>query len=151
MSNILDCLRAGEEIEVKGPAGEIMYVGQGKFVIDKKEYHFDKVSLILGGSGITPGYQLISRILRAKDQDDKEDKTALKVIDANKTEGDILLRGELDELANKHPDQFEITYVVSHPGDDWKGEKGHVRRVFWKNMPSGLKSVLWRYFVVLRQ
>jgi hypothetical protein len=37
MSNILDCLRAGEEIEVKGPAGEIMYVGQGKFVIDKKE------------------------------------------------------------------------------------------------------------------
>jgi nitrate reductase (NAD(P)H) len=128
MSNILDCLRAGEEIEVKGPTGEIRYIGQGKFTIDKKEYRFDNVSLVLGGSGITPGYQLISRILRAKDQGEKEDKTALKVIDANKTEGDILLRGELDELAKKHPNQIQITYVLSQPGDDWKGEKGHVSK-----------------------
>lgn len=128
MSNILDCLRPGEQIEVKGPTGEIKYIGQGKFLIDKKEYHFGKVSLVLGGSGITPGYQLISRILRAKDQGEKEDKTALKVIDANKTEGDILLRGELDELAKKHPDQFQITHVLSHPSDDWKGETGHVSK-----------------------
>jgi nitrate reductase (NAD(P)H) len=34
----------------------------------------------------------------------------------------------LDELANKHPDQFQITHVLSHPGDDWKGEKGHVSK-----------------------
>lgn len=128
MSNILDCLRPGEEVEVKGPTGEINYIGQGKFMIDKREYDFDKVSLVLAGSGITPGYQLISRILRAKDQGEKEDKTALRVIDANKTEGDILLRGELDELAKKHPDQFQITYVLSHPGDDWKGERGHVSK-----------------------
>jgi nitrate reductase (NAD(P)H) len=128
MSNILDCLRPGEEIEVKGPTGEIKYIGQGKFLIDKKESHFDKVSLVLGGSGITPGYQLISRILRTKDQGEKEDNTALKVIDANKTEGDILLRGELDELAKRHLDQFQITHILSHPGDDWKGENGHVSK-----------------------
>lgn len=128
MSNILDCLRPGEKIDIKGPTGEIRYIGQGKFMIDKTEYHFDKVSLVLGGSGITPGYQLISRILRAKDQGEGEDKTALKIINANKTEGDILLREEWDELAKKHPDQFQITHVLSRPGDDWKGEKGHVSK-----------------------
>lgn len=36
MSNILDCLRPGEEIEIKGPTGEIKYIGQGKFTIDEK-------------------------------------------------------------------------------------------------------------------
>lgn len=128
MSNILDCLRPGEEIEVKGPTGEIKYVGQGKFLVDKKEYHFSKVSLVLGGSGITPGYQLISRILRAKDLGEDEDTTALRVVDANKTEGDILLRDELGEFAKKHPDQFQISHILSHPGDDWQGEKGHVSK-----------------------
>ena len=128
ISNILDCLRVGEEIEVKGPTGGISYMGRGKFMIDEKEYHFDKVSLIVGGSGITPGYQLIARILRATDQGEKRDGTALKVIDANKTEGDILLKGEMDELVKQHPDQFQITHVLSHPGGDWKGEKGHVSK-----------------------
>ncbi|KAJ5815359.1 hypothetical protein N7474_007136 [Penicillium riverlandense] len=128
MSNILDCLRPDEEIEVKGPTGEIKYVGNGKFLIDDKEYHFDKISLVLGGSGITPGYQLIARILSAKDKGEGEDKSKLKVIDANKTESDILLRSELDQFAKAHPDQFQITHVLSRPGDDWKGENGHVTK-----------------------
>lgn len=128
MSNILDCLRPGEEIEVKGPTGEIKYMGQGKFMIEEKEHRFRNVSLVLGGSGITPGYQLIAHVLRAKDHGEGEDHTKLKVIDANKTEDDILLRSELDQLAKDHPDQFEITHVLSKPGDDWKGEKGHVTK-----------------------
>lgn len=128
MSNILDCLREGEEIEVKGPTGEIKYLGQGKFKIDDKDYHFRNVSLVLGGSGITPGFQLIARVLRAKQQGEAEDQTKIKVIDANKTEADILLRSELDQLAKDHPDQFQITYVLSHPDENWKGEKGHVNK-----------------------
>lgn len=79
------------------------------------------VSLILGGSGVTPGYQVIARILKNKD-----DKTKIKVIDANKAEGDILMSGDFDEFSKNHKDQFEIVHVLSHPGDDWKGLKGHV-------------------------
>ncbi|RHZ63579.1 putative nitrate reductase [Aspergillus thermomutatus] len=122
MSNILDCVQEGEEIEVKGPAGEIRYRGKGEFLVDDKTYHFDHITLILGGSGITPGYQLIARILKT------EQGSGIKVraIDANRSEEDILLRGELDKFAQEHPDQFQITYVLSHPGDNWKGEKGHV-------------------------
>ncbi|KAF7713010.1 Uncharacterized protein PECH_007246 [Penicillium ucsense] len=128
MSNILDCLEPGEEIEVKGPTGEIIYLGQGQFKINQQECHFNKVTLVLGGSGITPGYQLISRVLRAKKLGEEEDQTVLRVIDANKTEGDILLREELDRLAKEHPKQFQITHVLSHSSEDWKGEKGHVNK-----------------------
>ncbi|KAK2873485.1 hypothetical protein FQN49_002322 [Arthroderma sp. PD_2] len=121
MSNILDCLRDGEEIEVKGPSGEIQYRGNGIFAVDNKEYKFDNVSLILGGSGVTPGYQVIARILGNKD-----DKTRIKVIDANKTEKDILLREDLDEFSREHGDRFEIVHVLSSPESDWEGPKGHV-------------------------
>lgn len=137
MSNILDCLRPCEEIEVKGPSGEIKYIGQGKFMIDEKEYNFANVSLVLGGSGITPGYQLIARILRAKDQSGYEDKTNIKVIDANKTESDILLKDDLDKLAEDNPDQFKITHVLSHPDDNWSGEKGHVSKVILQKYAFG--------------
>lgn len=82
----------------------------------------------LGGSGITPGYQLISRIIRANDQGVEEGKTNLKVINAKKTEDDILLRDELDRFAEDHPDQFKIAHVLSHPSDSWRGEKGHVSK-----------------------
>ncbi|KAF4263910.1 hypothetical protein KXW98_007982 [Aspergillus fumigatus] len=122
MSNILDCLQEGEEVEVKGPAGEIRYRGNGEFRVDDKTYHFDHITLILGGSGITPGYQLIARILRT--EQGKGPK--VRAIDANKSEEDILMRGELDKYATENADQFQITYVLSHPAEDWTGEKGHV-------------------------
>lgn len=128
MSNILDTMRPGQEIEVKGPTGEIRYMGHGKFMIDDTEFHFHHVSLVLGGSGITPGYQLIARVLNAKLEGRGEDNTKIRVIDANKTESDILMRKELDQFAKDHPAQFQITYVLSHPGEGWTGEKGHVTK-----------------------
>lgn len=128
MSNILDCLRPGEEIEVKGPSGEIRYVGEGKFLIGDKKFRYKNITLVLGGSGITPGYQLVSRILSSRKEGGKRDDTKIKVVDANKTEADILLRSELDRLAKDHPDQFRITYVLSSPSEQWKGEKGHVTK-----------------------
>ncbi|KAI7972189.1 hypothetical protein EIK77_001755 [Talaromyces pinophilus] len=97
-------------------------------MIDGKEYHFRNISLILGESGITPGYQLIARILCSKDEGEEEDKTKIKVVDANKTKDDILLREDLDLLAKEYPDQFQITHVLSQPGDVWAGEKGHVTK-----------------------
>ncbi|PVH74043.1 hypothetical protein DL98DRAFT_605724 [Cadophora sp. DSE1049] len=121
MSNILDCIPIGEEVEIRGPTGEISYQGNGKFIIEGKERSFSKVSLILGGSGITPGYALIARILS-----DKDDKTQLRVIDANKSENDILLKDQMEKFSTQYPEQFEICHVLSHPSDDWKGVKGHV-------------------------
>lgn len=140
MSNILDCMPIGEEIEIRGPTGEIAYQGNGKFNIEGKEKTFSKVSLILGGSGITPGYALIARILS-----DKNDKTQLRVIDANKAEGDILLKEQMEKFAKEHGEQFKICHVLSHPSGEWKGVKGHVNgEIIKKNCfePDGGKDAV---------
>lgn len=96
-------------------------IGGGKFHVEGEERSFRKVSLILGGSGITPGYQLLERVLR-----DKNDKTQIRVVDANKSEKDILLKDELEEMTKKSDGRIQVTHVLSHPSDEWKGLKGHV-------------------------
>lgn len=123
MSNILDTIPLGEEIEIRGPTGEITYKGNGDFDIEGQHRHFDHITLILGGSGITPGYALIVRVLETQG-----DVTAIRVIDANKSEVDILLKDEIDDLVQKYGggDRFRVEHVLSHPGDEWKGTKGHV-------------------------
>jgi len=130
-SVMLSELDIGEEVQVSGPSGEIMYEENGNFNIEGKEVTFARVNLILGGSGITPGYQLLNRILRTKG-----DKTEIRVVDANKTEEDILLREEMDELQKNHPQQIKITHVLSHPKDEksWKGEHGHVNEEIIKKV-----------------
>ncbi|KAK4991829.1 hypothetical protein LTR28_001303, partial [Elasticomyces elasticus] len=121
MSNILDCMPIGEEVEIRGPTGDIVYHGNGTFMIEDKQETFKKVNLVLGGSGITPGYALIARVLLSAD-----DKTELRVVDANKTEGDILLHQALDAFEKKYGEQLKVTHVLSHPSEEWKGKTGHV-------------------------
>lgn len=120
-SNFIDCMPLGEQIDVRGPTGEITYLGNGTFDISGQKKQFNKINLILGGSGITPGYQLFERILKTKG-----DTTQIRIIDANKSEGDILLRDDLDAASKEHSDQCKITHVLSHPSEQWKGIKGHV-------------------------
>lgn len=125
-SNFLLELPIGESVDVCGPTGEIEYLGSGKFDIEGQERTFNKVSLVLGGSGITPGYAVIERILGEKDG-----KVQVRIIDANKTEDDILLRDELNKLEEKSKGKISITHVLSHPKDKdgWEkkgGLSGHV-------------------------
>lgn len=121
MSNILDCMPLGEEIEIRGPTGEIVYNGNGSFTISGKEYTFNKINLVLGGSGITPGYSLIARALLSS-----SDQTQIRVVDANKSEKDILLRDELDGFEKESGGRLKVMHVLSHPSDAWEGKKGHV-------------------------
>lgn len=121
MSNILECLRTGEEIDITGPTGEIRYQGNGDFLIDDQKYHFDRIQLILGGSGITPGYQIIAHILSSPG-----DKTQINLLDANKTQNDILLYKELTQFEKDHPDQLKVYHVLSGADPGWTGLTGHV-------------------------
>jgi nitrate reductase (NAD(P)H) len=54
------------------------------------------------------------------------DKTEVSVIDANKTEKDILLRHAFHSLERDSNGQLTVTHVLSHPSENWKGLKGHV-------------------------
>jgi nitrate reductase (NAD(P)H) len=42
MSNLLDCMPIGKDIEIRGPTGEIAYKGNGKFEIEGKQKHSAK-------------------------------------------------------------------------------------------------------------
>jgi nitrate reductase (NAD(P)H) len=46
MSNFLDVLKEGGEVDMRGPTGEIEYLGGGTFNIEGKEYRFHKVMML---------------------------------------------------------------------------------------------------------
>lgn len=121
LSNILSELAVGEEVEMRGPTGSIIYNGHGKFDMGGRERSFNKVSLVLGGTGLTPGYSLIARVCL-----DHNDSTELRVIDANKTKTDILLHDELDHLQQISAGRLKIAHVLSEADDTWHGLKGYV-------------------------
>lgn len=121
MSQHLESLKIGDIIEVRGPSGRLQYLGNGKFSIKKMRKDppqiitVNEVSMIAGGTGITPMLQLIRHIAK-----DSSDHTKLKLIFANQTEKDILVRKELEEVAQNHPDQFELWYTLDTPGESMK-------------------------------
>ena len=108
MTQYLENLPIGDTIDVRGPSGLLIYNGKGVFDIkeDKKgpskEVKVKQVSMIAGGTGITPMLQLVRAVFR-----DPEDETCLSLLFANQTEEDILLRNELEEVQKKHPDRYK--------------------------------------------
>ena len=127
LSNFLDTLQLGEEVDINGPTGEIEYRGHGKFSIEGEEMHFERVSLIGGGSGITPHWQLIHAILNTPG-----DETQVRLVDANKTKNDVLLYDRLVEYSQKYSDRFKAWFILSHPPpaeeEEWKYGTGHLDR-----------------------
>lgn len=51
-----------------------------------------------------------------------ENKTKFKLIFANVSEKDILLKDELDTLKKKYPETFDVVYTVDAAGPGWNGE-----------------------------
>lgn len=56
-----------------------------------------------------------------------EDLTKVSLLYANETENDILLKDELDEMAEKYP-HFQVHYVVHYPSDRWTGDVGYITK-----------------------
>ncbi|PKI84543.1 cytochrome-b5 reductase [Malassezia vespertilionis] len=109
MTEYLKTLKPGDQLRVKGPLPKFEY----------KPNEFDHIGLIAGGSGITPIWQLISRIASNPD-----DKTKATVLYGNKAEEDILLRDKFDSL-NKDP-RFTIVHYLDNAPPNWQGGKGNI-------------------------
>ena len=108
VSKYFASLQTGMTVDFKGPMGIFNYVPNS----------YKTLSIVCGGSGITPVLQILNEVITVP-----EDFTKIYVIYANDTEKDILLKEELDEMAEKYPN-FEIHYVVRHPKQNWDGESG---------------------------
>jgi cytochrome-b5 reductase len=98
---------------VKGPKGNFHYApGLTKHI-----------SMIAGGTGITPMIQIIRAALR-----NPFDPTTVSLIYANVNEEDILLKDDLEELLDVHELKFKIFYVLNNPPPGWKGGVGFVTK-----------------------
>jgi 3-ketosteroid 9alpha-monooxygenase subunit B len=94
-----DELREGDTLMVTPPAG---------FFLLNRESR--KVVLFSGGSGITPVISIIKSALATGDR-------RLKLIYANRNAESIIFKDELESLAARHPDRFELV----HSFDDVDG------------------------------
>ena len=80
MTQYLESLALGDTIDVRGPSGLLVYNGRGNFLLkeDKKgagrTVSARQVSMIAGGTGITPMLQLVRAVFR-----DPEDDTQLSL------------------------------------------------------------------------
>jgi len=139
MSQHVDKLKVGDTLDMKGPTGHLHYLGKGKFTVKKmrkpaEERQASKFGLIAGGTGITPMYQLITNVL----SDVNDTTTTMSLLFANQTEEDILIRDELEAIAEKHPDRLKIHYTLDRPpSTGWKYSSGFITEEMLKeHMPA---------------
>ncbi|KAG8533949.1 NADH-cytochrome b5 reductase [Bacidia gigantensis] len=119
MSTHLHNMSPGQRLELKGP-------------IPKYPWEPNKhpsIAMVAGGTGITPMYQVARAIFS-----NPEDKTKVTLVFANVTEGDILLKSELQELENTYPNRFRAFYLLDKPPDSWKQGSGHVTQELLKTI-----------------
>ncbi|ORY34058.1 hypothetical protein BCR39DRAFT_491296 [Naematelia encephala] len=140
-SEHLHSLRPGSNVLFAGPISGPKY--------DPK---FGHVTLIAGGTGLTPCYQLMRHILKDNPLEtntnantNNKNSTSLSssssssatqiptkitlVIGAN-TIGDILLKSEFDEWEKKYPDRLEIHYCISKPEGGPERPRGGLDKAF---------------------
>ncbi|KIP04258.1 hypothetical protein PHLGIDRAFT_25680 [Phlebiopsis gigantea 11061_1 CR5-6] len=122
ISRYVSLLKVGDKIRVKGPKGQFTYS-------PTLSRH---LGMIAGGTGITPMLQIIRAALK-----NPQDRTKLSLIYANVNPEDILLKKELDLLAQNHPDRLTVYYVLNNPPQGWTGGVGFVSKdQIIKHMPS---------------
>lgn len=116
-------LSPGDTLDMKGPFKKYPYEANSKRVI----------GLIAGGSGITPMLQVMREILY-----NPNDQTQVRLLFANITEEDIILRDELDALAYHYPDRLTITYCLDQPPlNGWRGYSGYITKdMILETMPA---------------
>jgi predicted ferric reductase len=103
----------GDRVAVRGPFGRFSHV------LHPDE---DDLVFIAGGVGITP---LMSMLRSMRDTGDWK---AVLLIDGNRTEDDIIFGQELRDMASDPRSSLKVVHVLSHAGEPWQGERGHIDR-----------------------
>jgi len=102
LTQSLEKLLIGEQVHIKGPIGSFYYHGEGIYSIPshpsnpKFKRSAKEISMICGGTGITPMYQLLLHTYSSYGK--SQNPVKISLIYCNRTEEDILLKKELEEL-----------------------------------------------------
>ncbi len=112
ISKYMASLIVGQTIKVKGPKGAMVY----------SPNMVKRFGMIAGGTGITPMLQIIRAVIRGRASGDS---TEIDLIFANVGVEDILLKEDLDQLAQEDKG-FRVHYVLNNPPEKWDGGVGFV-------------------------
>ena len=77
------------------------------------------VACITCGPGIAPALQVCRNAL-----ENGVKKPSVTLLYSNRSQPDILLKHELDQLQGKHPGRFKVVYLLEYPPVGWDGETG---------------------------
>lgn len=121
VSKYMASLKSGQLVDFKGPVGTLKYETNSS----------KELAIVAGGSGITPVLQILNQVITTP-----EDLTKVSLIYANDSENDILLKEELDEMADKYPN-FEVHYVVRSPSANWSSSVGIVTEEMMRDFLPG--------------
>ncbi|KAI5289913.1 NADH-cytochrome b5 reductase [Ascosphaera aggregata] len=115
ISKHLATLRIGDTIKVRGPKGAMIYTPN----------MCRHIGMIAGGTGIAPMLQIIKAIIKGRPRNGGDDTTQIDLIFANVNAEDILLKDDLDALAEED-DGFRVHYVLNNAPEGWTGDVGFV-------------------------
>jgi cytochrome-b5 reductase len=134
MSTHIHSLTPNQHLSFKGPIPKYEWT-------PNKHSH---IGMVAGGTGITPMYQLIRTIFR-----NPEDKTKVTLVFGNLTEGDVLLRDELQAIENTYPQRFRIVYLLDNaPQNAAWAKQGRVTKELLKEvLPEPGTSENFKIFV----
>ena len=139
MTQYLEKLPIGQYLKMEGPKGRLEYNGRGNFYIDKHYLIRKNIGMVAGGTGITPIFQIIQAVVKNKD------RVHMTLLFANKSEKDILIREELEQMQEDYPERFTLRYIIDkadHP-ETWKYDTGYVtQEILKKYMPLVDKDVI---------
>ncbi|KAF3812152.1 NADH-cytochrome b5 reductase 2 [Colletotrichum gloeosporioides] len=107
-----------------------------------KPNSYPHVTLIAGGAGITPIYQLAQGILR-----NPQDKTAITLVFGVNSDQDVLLKKEFEEFEKEFPGRFRAVYTVSNPVAGSPYRKGYVTKQLLEEVAPVPKTAETKVFV----
>jgi cytochrome-b5 reductase len=119
LSQYMDKMKVGDELDFRGPTGAIIYEGQGVFSIRGEKRRYQKIGCLSGGTGVTPCFQLMQHT------DVNKEPLSISLLYANQTPDDILLKDKLDDLNSRG---MKVAYTVDKVpnGTVWGGYVGFV-------------------------
>lgn len=123
MTQYVDKLEISSDLDIRGVFSDVTYspnqLSIPGFVLEQP---VSNISMIAGGTGITPCYQIIKAALS-----NPKDKTMINLIYSNSTSDDILLKDELIELAKDSGGRFKIHFTLTRAKenlpDGWSGRR----------------------------
>lgn len=107
-THLCEQIRTGDVLKTTPPAGHFF-----KLRNDSRHYF-----LFAAGSGITPLFSILKRVLTQNDQN------CVTLLYGNRNEDSIIFADELKQWQTRFPERLQVFHAIKNPSPSWKGPAG---------------------------